>query len=330
MTRVRIPALAVVLALLAACVAPSLLTVAAGFTVMTWNVRGYPETTAARREWFSDVIAAYPADILCVQEIASEVRVRAFLADEVGYHESAFLDSSDARDNAIFFVQGVLDADVADPQGFRPPVQVAYVDIDGFTAHVMTVNLVWTNQRQRNTERQLLGIVAEDLLDRDGDLIVAGSLDTTAAAGETIERLADAMGLEVLHPENGIGAAFDGSQRGWILVSPSVASTMCICTEIIALAHPQLTPAVADRYLVRARFETRIGPCPPCLPPPATPPFVPACACAGPDLDCADFECQPDAQRCYEHCLSEGYGDVFGLDADDDGTACEHLSETCP
>lgn len=49
------------------------------------------------------------------------------------------------------------------------------------------------------------------------------------------------------------------------------------------------------------------------------------CNCAGPDLDCSDFATQAEAQACYEYCLSQGYGDVFRLDRDKDGKACESL-----
>jgi len=55
-------------------------------------------------------------------------------------------------------------------------------------------------------------------------------------------------------------------------------------------------------------------------PPPSAP-----CNCAGPDLDCADFSTHAAAQACYEYCLSQGYGDVFRLDGDNDGSACESL-----
>ncbi|MCD6261943.1 MAG: excalibur calcium-binding domain-containing protein [Deltaproteobacteria bacterium] len=49
------------------------------------------------------------------------------------------------------------------------------------------------------------------------------------------------------------------------------------------------------------------------------------CNCAGPDLNCSDFATHAEAQRCYDYCKSQGYGDVFRLDADKDGIACESL-----
>ncbi|MBE0635138.1 hypothetical protein IH601_03985, partial [Candidatus Bipolaricaulota bacterium] len=47
------------------------------------------------------------------------------------------------------------------------------------------------------------------------------------------------------------------------------------------------------------------------------------CACTGVDLNCEDFAFQADAQACFEYCRSMEYGDIHGLDSDNDGTACE-------
>lgn len=56
-------------------------------------------------------------------------------------------------------------------------------------------------------------------------------------------------------------------------------------------------------------------------------PTVPAapkvCNCGGPDLDGKDFGTHASAQACFSYCVSQGYGDVFGLDRDNDGLACE-------
>ena len=50
------------------------------------------------------------------------------------------------------------------------------------------------------------------------------------------------------------------------------------------------------------------------------------CNCSGPDLDCGDFGTHSAAQACYAYCVSQGYGDIFRLDGNDnDGLACESL-----
>lgn len=62
----------------------------------------------------------------------------------------------------------------------------------------------------------------------------------------------------------------------------------------------------------------------------ATPPASAAssgapCDCAGPDLDCRDFGIQPVAQTCYDYCRDAGLGDIFLIDNDQNGKACEAL-----
>jgi len=49
------------------------------------------------------------------------------------------------------------------------------------------------------------------------------------------------------------------------------------------------------------------------------------CACTGIKLNCEDFDSQADAQACFEYCRSMEYGDIHGLDSDNDGVACEDL-----
>ena len=49
------------------------------------------------------------------------------------------------------------------------------------------------------------------------------------------------------------------------------------------------------------------------------------CNCSGPDLNCPDFGTHATAQACFNFCNSSGFGDVFGLDRDSDGSACETL-----
>ncbi len=50
------------------------------------------------------------------------------------------------------------------------------------------------------------------------------------------------------------------------------------------------------------------------------------CNCSGPDLDCKDFSSHASAQACYEYCVSQGFGNIFRLDGNDnDGLACESL-----
>jgi len=55
-----------------------------------------------------------------------------------------------------------------------------------------------------------------------------------------------------------------------------------------------------------------------------TPPSA-VCECLRNIYNCADFGTHAEAQACYDHCKSLGYGDVHLLDGDNDGVACESL-----
>ena len=48
------------------------------------------------------------------------------------------------------------------------------------------------------------------------------------------------------------------------------------------------------------------------------------CNCSGSDLDCGDFSSHASAQACYDYCKSLGLGDIFRLDGDGNGRACEN------
>lgn len=47
------------------------------------------------------------------------------------------------------------------------------------------------------------------------------------------------------------------------------------------------------------------------------------CNCKGPDLQCDDFPTRGDAQACFDFCKSQGLGDVFLMDTNQNGIACE-------
>jgi endonuclease/exonuclease/phosphatase family metal-dependent hydrolase len=231
------------------------------FLVMTWNVRGYPEKTLERQAWFSDVLSEYEADILCVQEIANDDRVTAFLASETVYVAAAFLNSSDGQDNAIFFRNGLEICDTPDPEGFSHPAQLAYFNRGEFDAYILTVHLAWTDVSQRATERTRLATVSKALMTLDPDLIVAGDFNTTGAPGDTIEGLAEDMGLTVLVPTNDDGTTCAGSHYDYILVSPSIMQAWCPIATVITFDNDTVACEVSDHRPVLAHFDCS-GPLP--------------------------------------------------------------------
>lgn len=47
------------------------------------------------------------------------------------------------------------------------------------------------------------------------------------------------------------------------------------------------------------------------------------CNCKGPDLQCDDFATRADAQACFDACKAQGLGDIFLMDSNGNGIACE-------
>lgn len=225
------------------------------FSIMTWNVRGYPEVTFERQMWFSDVLSEYEADILCVQEIANNDRVSTFLTSETLYATAAFLDSSDGQDNAIFFGNSFEIIDAPDPVGFSHPVQLAYFYLDEFNAYILTVHLAWTDVSQRAAERTQLAAMAKGLMALDPDLIVAGDFNTTGGPNDTIEGLAEDMGLTILVPTNDDGTTCAGSHYDYILVSPSIMQEWSPTAEVITFDNDTIACEVSDHRPVLAHFD---------------------------------------------------------------------------
>jgi hypothetical protein len=56
-----------------------------------------------------------------------------------------------------------------------------------------------------------------------------------------------------------------------------------------------------------------------------TTPVAGPCSCSANLYNCTDFNTQNQAQACFNFCVSQGQGDIHGLDSDNDGEACESL-----
>jgi endonuclease YncB( thermonuclease family) len=59
-------------------------------------------------------------------------------------------------------------------------------------------------------------------------------------------------------------------------------------------------------------------------PVPVTATPVGPCNCLGRRLTCNSFRNQRSAQQCFEFCWNQGYGDIFGLDKNGNGVACDN------
>ena len=225
--------------------------------VATWNVYGYPETAADRRAWFSARLAELDPDVLCVQEIANEDRVAAFLETEAGFVAAAFKDSSDGQDNAIFVKSGAAVVDLPDPEGFQHPAQAAYVCCGGLDAVIVTVHLTWSDVDRREAEKELLATVVAELMAVDPDVMVAGDFNTTEAG---MEELAVACGMTVMVPDgqDGVGTTDGGNRYDHFLVSPDLAQEEAISCRIETFdGHDEaMVFRVSDHLPVLAEFAT--------------------------------------------------------------------------
>lgn len=56
-----------------------------------------------------------------------------------------------------------------------------------------------------------------------------------------------------------------------------------------------------------------------------TPTSPPPCSCAAKNVSCNSFSSQSKAQACFEYCKDEGFGDIFGIDKNNNGLACEGM-----
>jgi len=101
--------------------------------------------------------------------------------------------------------------------------------------------------------------------------------------------------------------------------------------EATAAVKPQAPEPTAVPVPPPAAQEPSSAPPPvveqPTEPPPAGPPAgVPGyCDCSGDNLNCGDFGTHPQAQTCFNYCIDQGRGDIYGLDKDGDGNVCESL-----
>ena len=226
------------------------------FNIVTWNLRGYPESNQTDRDWFHDQLLKIDPDIICIQEIANQDRVDTFLSNESRFTSSAFLDSSDGQDNAIFATGFIEVKDISDPDGFQHPAQAAYVTYNGFDAVIVTVHLSWTNVSLREKEKEFLKEVVSQMLTIDPDVIIAGDFNTQE---QGIQELAESIGMVVMVPlgQDGVGTTHAGNRYDHFLISPDLANEEALSCQIQTFAGGDLETAksVSDHLPVIASFK---------------------------------------------------------------------------
>ncbi len=221
--------------------------------IATWNVRGYPESADDRRAWFSSKLADMSPDIICIQEIANQSRVDTFIETE-GYPFAAFLNSDDGQDNAIFCAEWVELNDIADPPGFKHPVQAAFVAYADFDAVIVTLHLMFTDEETREAEKALLADVAADMQQIDPDVIIVGDFNITETE---IQQLADTLGMQVMIPlrQEGVGTTTGNNRYDHFLISPDLANEEAVTCEIQTYFDEAIASQVSDHVPVLAVFD---------------------------------------------------------------------------
>lgn len=224
--------------------------------IATWNVRGYPETAPKDIDWFSHQLAELQADVLCVQEIASEARVATFLANHSEYENRVFVDSHSVHDNAIFATETIILEGLDVPDGFLHPPQVAYVARDGFDAVIVTLHLAWEPTERRYGEMRLLGPLVRDLLAIDPDVMLVGDFNLLPGQAQA---LAGRLGMTVLLGRNqsAVGTMFSGNSYDYFFISPDLAEEEAQGAAVVTFDRADLEAArrVSDHMPVLGFFS---------------------------------------------------------------------------
>ncbi|MEA3350143.1 MAG: hypothetical protein U9Q82_05955 [Chloroflexota bacterium] len=110
---------------------------------------------------------------------------------------------------------------------------------------------------------------------------------------------------------------------------PTSTSSLPLSPSTVMTITQTLTTQPTVKKLTSTPTITRTPYLSSTLPPSMTPYIVVtqntvSCTCADDTYNCDDFINEPfTAQECFEHCKSQGYGDVHGLDGNNNNSACE-------
>jgi len=226
-------------------------------TVVSWNIRGYPEKQPANTAWVHLQLDRLCPDVLCLQEIANQDRVQTFCANDTRLKYVAFQDSPDGMDNAIFTAGTVTLQDIPDPEGFQHPAQAAMVMSGGFDAVVVSLHLSWTNRALREKEMALLRNVVRDMSRYDPDVMLVGDFNLTE---REIEALAQGMGMVVMVPagQDGVGTTQAGNRYDHFLVTHDLADEEAISCRIQTFTDSDqvISGQVSDHLPIVATFRT--------------------------------------------------------------------------
>lgn len=113
-------------------------------------------------------------------------------------------------------------------------------------------------------------------------------------------------------------------RQGYATATSYPPDTACDLTYQTGQLEAQVSKVGMWAVMIQPTLPVRLAPTVPVSVPPTQPPVGGGtCNCSGPDLDCGDLGSHTNAQACFDYCRSQGFGDVFNLDRDNDGLACE-------
>ena len=168
---------------------------------------------------------------------------------------------------------------------------------------------------------------------KPADLIVAAdtlnmrSGPGTNYAALTAFKQGDELTITGVNADHTWVRAQAGGFEGWVLLDLCDCNRNLDQVNVIAVAPPTPVPQPTAPPTATLPPAPTAPPEPPTAVPQPTNPPAPAavCNCTGPDLNCSDFGSHASAQACFDYCVSLGYGDIFRLDGNNDGDACESL-----
>jgi len=107
----------------------------------------------------------------------------------------------------------------------------------------------------------------------------------------------------------------------WLSMAPDN-----VCDNAFVAAQVEAQNAVRGVWMATPvpTFTITLTPTITNTPNPATSTPAGPCACLGPRLTCNSFRTQRAAQECFEFCWNQGYRDIFGLDKNGNGIACDN------
>jgi endonuclease YncB( thermonuclease family) len=287
----RIVFASLALLLLAAC-APSMPTLLPVDTVVALTMEALPKT---------DTPQPIPTDASPpTLEATSTLAAPGMPELPSGASGAACVPSDTERITAL--VSRVIDGDTIEVAMQNSLYRVRYIGVD---TPESTFNIEWYGPQAAAVNKRLVNGQEVLLVKDQSDLDAEGFLLRYVFVGDTFvnyEMLQQGLGISLPEaPDTACQDTFATAEGEARLNVLGVWAPTPIPTATFT-ATPTITPDVTQ-----------------------TPTLEPACDCEEEGVTCKDFRRQRDAQACFEYCKATGFGDVFGIDKNNNNKACEGM-----